>query len=114
MVTSFLHDGNGLRRRIEIQRIDFHTVRIREEINAGTLPVGGPGDAFVGEDPVPGGGQAEELFGRGIGQVRKALAEVMKEIADERGISLILLKATIVLANRELDITEEALRRLDK
>jgi Skp family chaperone for outer membrane proteins len=42
------------------------------------------------------------------------LAEVMKEIADERGISLILLKATIVLANRELDITEEALRRLDK
>jgi Skp family chaperone for outer membrane proteins len=58
--------------------------------------------------------KVEELFGRGIGQVRKALAEVMKEIADERGISLILLKATIVLANRELDITEEALRRLDK
>ncbi len=58
--------------------------------------------------------KVEELFGRGIGQVRKALAEVMKEIADERGISLILLKATIVLASPELDITEEALRRLDK
>ncbi len=58
--------------------------------------------------------EMEELFGRGIRQVRKALAEVMKEIADERGISLILLKATIVLASPELDTTEEALRRLDK
>ena len=56
----------------------------------------------------------EELFGKGIGQVRQALAEVAKEIADERGISLILLKATIVLASRELDITDEALRRLNE
>jgi Skp family chaperone for outer membrane proteins len=58
--------------------------------------------------------EMEELFGRGIRQVRNALAEVAKEIADERGISLILLKATIVLASRELDITDEALRRLDE
>jgi len=58
--------------------------------------------------------EMEELFGRGIGQVRKALAEVVKEIADERGISVILLKATTVLANRELDITEEVLRHLDE
>ncbi len=57
--------------------------------------------------------EMEEFFGRGIRQVRKALAEVAKEIADERGINLILLKATIVLASRELDITDEALRRLD-
>jgi Skp family chaperone for outer membrane proteins len=58
--------------------------------------------------------EIEELFGRGINQVRNALAEVAKEIADERGISLILLKATIVLASRDLDITEEALQRLDE
>jgi Skp family chaperone for outer membrane proteins len=58
--------------------------------------------------------EMEQLFGQGIGQVRKALAEVAKEIADERGISLILLKQTIVLASRELDITDEALRRLDE
>ncbi len=58
--------------------------------------------------------EMEELFGKGIGQVRNALAEVAKEIAEERGISLILLKATIVLADRDLDITEEALRRLDE
>jgi Skp family chaperone for outer membrane proteins len=58
--------------------------------------------------------EMEEFFGRGIRQVRNALAEVAKEIADERGISLILLKATIVLASRELDITDEALRRLDE
>lgn len=58
--------------------------------------------------------EMEQLFGRGIGQVRKALAEVAKEIADERDISLILLKQTIVLANRELDITDEALLRLDE
>lgn len=58
--------------------------------------------------------EMEDLFGKGIGQVRNALAEVAKEIAEERGISLILLKATIVLADRDLDITEEALRRLDE
>jgi len=58
--------------------------------------------------------ELEQLFGKGIGQVRNALAEVAKEIADERGISLILLKATIVLASRDLDITEEALKRLDE
>jgi len=58
--------------------------------------------------------EMEQLFGRGIGQVRKALAEVAKEIADERDISLILLKQTIVLAGRELDITDEALLRLDE
>lgn len=58
--------------------------------------------------------EMEALFGRGIRQVRQALAEVSKEIADERGINLILLKATIVLASRELDITEEALQRLNE
>ena len=58
--------------------------------------------------------EMEELFGNGIRQVRNALAEVAKEIADERGINLILLKATIVLANRDLDITDEALQRLDE
>jgi len=58
--------------------------------------------------------EMEQIFGRGIGQVRKALAEVAQEIATEQGIDLILLKATIVLAARELDITEEALKRLDE
>lgn len=58
--------------------------------------------------------EMEDLFAKGIGQVRDALAEVAKEIAQERGISLILLKATIVLADRNLDITDEALQRLDK
>lgn len=58
--------------------------------------------------------EMEDLFGKGIGQVRNALAEVAKDIAEERGINLILLKATIVLANRDLDITDEALRRLDE
>jgi len=58
--------------------------------------------------------ELEQLFGSGISQVRNALAGVAEEIADERGINLILLKATIVLASRELDITEEALKRLDE
>ena len=58
--------------------------------------------------------ELEQLFGKGIGQVRSAMAEVAKEIADEQGIDLILLKATIVLASRELDITEDALKRLDE
>jgi outer membrane protein len=58
--------------------------------------------------------EMEDLFGKGVNQVRHAMAEVAKEIADERGIKLILLKATIVLADRDLDITEEALKRLDE
>ncbi len=58
--------------------------------------------------------EMEQIFGQGIGQVRKALAEIAQEIATERGIDLILLKATIVLAARELDITDEALKRLDE
>lgn len=58
--------------------------------------------------------EMEQIFGQGIGQVRKALAEVARAIASERGIDLILLKATIVLAARELDITDEALKRLDE
>jgi outer membrane protein len=58
--------------------------------------------------------EMEDLFGKGVNQVRRAMAEVAKEIADERGIKLILLKATIVLASRDLDITEEALKRLDE
>lgn len=58
--------------------------------------------------------EMEQLFGRGIGQVRDALAEVAREIASEQSIDLILLKATIVLATRDLDITDEALKRLDE
>ena len=43
-----------------------------------------------------------------------ALVEVAAEIATEQKIDIIFLKATVVLVNRELDITEDALKRLDE
>ncbi len=56
----------------------------------------------------------EQTFAKGMGKVRRALVEVAAEIATEQKIDIIFLKATVVLVNRELDITEDALKRLDE
>lgn len=56
----------------------------------------------------------EQAFGKGISQVRSALVDVATNIAEERGIDLILLKGAVVLVSRELDITEETMERLNE
>lgn len=56
----------------------------------------------------------EQAFGKGIAQVRSALVDVATNIAEERGIDLILLKGAVVLVSRELDITEETMERLNE
>ena len=57
--------------------------------------------------------ELERAFAQGIGQVRAALIKVSKEIAVEQNIDIILQKASVMLAIRELDITGEALERLN-
>jgi Skp family chaperone for outer membrane proteins len=50
----------------------------------------------------------------GMAQVRAKLVEVVAEIAKERGISLVILKSAIFLGTTDLEITDEALQRLNE
>jgi len=55
----------------------------------------------------------DQLFGQGISQVQNELANVAKEIAEERGLDLILSRATVVIVKPKFDISNEALKRLN-
>ena len=48
-----------------------------------------------------------------MNQVRLALVDIVKEIAQERGADLVLSKANVVLVRPDLEITSEALERLN-
>ena len=58
--------------------------------------------------------ELDRVFANGMGQVQSELAEVAKEIAEENGIDLVLTKATVVIVKPKLDITNEALKRLNE
>ncbi len=55
----------------------------------------------------------DEQFGAGMQQVERVLIEVAQEIARERELDLVLAKATVVLVRTDLEITDEALERLN-
>lgn len=55
----------------------------------------------------------DQLFARGMSKVRSELAKIAKEIAEERGLDLILSKATVVIVKPEFEITKEAVNRLN-
>ena len=55
----------------------------------------------------------DQLFARGMSKVQNELAEIAKEIAEERGLDLILSKATVVIVKPEFEITKEAMNRLN-
>lgn len=55
----------------------------------------------------------DQLFGQGMSQVQNELADVAKGIAEERGIDLILSRAAVVIVKPKLDISTEALTRLN-
>ncbi len=55
----------------------------------------------------------EQLFASGMSKVRNELAKIAREIAEERGLDLILSKATVVIVKPEFEITEEAVSRLN-
>ena len=56
----------------------------------------------------------DRLFSTGMGKVRNELAKVAKEIAEERGLDMVLYKATVVIVKPKFDITGEALKRLNE
>ena len=55
----------------------------------------------------------EQLFAGGMSKVRNELAKIAQEFAEERGLDLILSKATVVIVKPEFEITEEAVNRLN-
>ena len=55
----------------------------------------------------------DKEFGRGMAKVQNVLATVAKEIAEERGLDLILSKASVVLVKSKFEVTEEAVQRLN-
>lgn len=55
----------------------------------------------------------DEIFGQGMNQVRLELIGIVKEIASDRGADLVLAKANVVLVRPDLEITDEALERLN-
>lgn len=57
--------------------------------------------------------QIAELARRGEGQIRQKLHEIVGAIAKEKGIMLVLNKTQVVLFPIELDITAEAMQRLN-
>ena len=55
----------------------------------------------------------KDLLDRGIREVQKSLIDVVQEIAIERGLDLVITAGSVVLQNPQLDITEEAMERLN-
>ncbi len=55
----------------------------------------------------------DKVFTQGMIKVQAELARVAKEIAEERGLDLILSKATVVLVKPKFELTQEAVRRLN-
>lgn len=58
--------------------------------------------------------QLDEGFARAMNEVRKSLVSVVAEIAEERGIKLVLFKSQIVIAEKSLDVSDETLQRLNE
>ncbi len=56
----------------------------------------------------------DKVFTQGMIKVQAELARVAKEIAEERGLDLILSKATVVLVKPKFELTQEAVRRLNE
>jgi len=56
----------------------------------------------------------DEAFAKAMNEVRKALVSVVAEIAEQRGIKLVLFKSQIVIAEKSLDVSDETLQRLNE
>jgi len=53
-------------------------------------------------------------FDSGLGQIRNVMLQVSTDIAKERSINIILPKDAVVIIARNLEITEEVLKRVDQ
>ncbi|WPZ32850.1 OmpH family outer membrane protein [Thalassobaculum sp. OXR-137] len=56
----------------------------------------------------------DQAFTTAMNKVRDVLVSVIAEIADERGAQVVLFKEQIVIAEKSLDFSDEALRRLNQ
>jgi outer membrane protein len=55
----------------------------------------------------------DKVFRQSMAQIQQLLTLIAREIATERGLDLVLAKATVVLVKPELEFTEDALQRLN-
>ncbi len=55
----------------------------------------------------------EALFKKGMGQVQKHVEEILRDIAKDRQADLVLTKALVALVKPEMEITQQALDRLN-
>jgi outer membrane protein len=55
----------------------------------------------------------DKVFAQGMAKVQVELNKVATEIAEERGLDLILSKSTVVLVRPKFELTQEAVRRLN-
>lgn len=58
--------------------------------------------------------ELDETFANAMNEVRNALISVVAEIAEQRGIKLVLFKNQIVIAEKSLDVSDETLQRLNQ
>lgn len=58
--------------------------------------------------------ELDEGFAAAMNEVRKSLVAVVAEIAEQRGIKLVLFKSQIVIAEKSLDVSDETLQRLNE
>lgn len=60
----------------------------------------------------------DQMQAQGFAQIEEALRAILQELVEERGLDIVMNAGpgttTIVMANRELFVTDEAIKRLDK
>ena len=56
----------------------------------------------------------DATLSNGLAEIRNVLFQVSADIARERGINIVLPKETVVIIARNLEITDEVLRRVDE
>lgn len=58
--------------------------------------------------------QLEDAFNQAMGQVRESVIQILSEVAQARGFTLVLNKSTVLLSATEYDITSEVLAQLNQ
>jgi Skp family chaperone for outer membrane proteins len=56
----------------------------------------------------------DRMFSEGMARVQRVVSEIAQEIGEERGLDLVLTKATVVIVKPKFDITDDILKRLNE
>jgi len=59
-------------------------------------------------------GSLDRGLGKALSSLRKHIVQVTAEVADERGIKIVVTRDSVVIAAKEMDITDVVLSRLNK